>query len=74
MCPRSRTLFRHSYVYKKHGIQIFLIYSLVSLMQLGNIMHARSEREIHMDSPKFLPNVGESCVLQHICIKDILFA
>ncbi len=43
-------------------------------MQLGNIMHATSEREMHMDSPKFLPNVGESCVLQHICIKGNLFA
>jgi hypothetical protein len=41
-------------------------------MQLGNIMHATtSEREMHMDSPKFLPNVGESCVLQCICIKGI---
>ncbi len=35
-------------------------------MQLGNIMHATSEREMHMDSQKFLPNVGESCVLQRI--------
>lgn len=41
-------------------------------MQLGNIMHATtSEREMHMDSSKFLPNVGESCVLQRICIKGI---
>jgi hypothetical protein len=72
--PKLPTLFRHSYVYKKHGIQKSFIYSLVSLMQLGNIMHATSEREMHMDSPKFLPNVGESCVLQHICIKGNLFA